>query len=233
MGHLTCYVIPGLGATGELFSQVELPPWMDVHAIAWEPCQAGESIAEYSARLLEQVDQSRPHIYVGCSFGAAIAVELALVTRPLLTVIVSGVAQKSEIPFYLRRARALGFYNLAPLIVRLWTPLLRWGAAISFGTRDPAGIDMLVRMIRSIDPTFYECGLKALMSWPNETVPKPLLHIHGARDLLLPARYVQPDLLIPKAGHFIIYSHGHQIGEIIAHAARLELEKSRQPAERS
>lgn len=211
-------MLPGLGATSHLFERVQLPPMFKIQPLNWRPCRHGETLADYARGLLEQVDPTRPHIYLGYSFGAAVAVELAHLTSPMLTVIVSGVARRSEIPFYLRRARALGLYNLAPLIVRIPNPLLRWGAGLSFGTKEPRGLDLLVRMIRGIDPTFYECGLKAFMGWTNEKVPTPLFHIHGARDRLLPARYVQPELLIPSGGHFIIHSHGQQIGKIIAAA---------------
>lgn len=226
---ITCYAVPGLGASNELFSQLKFPPWLRIQPVNWEPCHAKENLSHYTERLLPQVDLTRPHIYIGFSFGAAVAVELAKRTRPRLTVIVSGVAQRKEIPFYLRRIRALGVYNLAPLVVRLWTPLLRWGASLAFGTKDPHALDMLVRMIRNIDPTFYECGLKAFMNWDNNETPEPLLHIHGSRDRLLPTRYVKPEIIIPRAGHFIIYTHAEQISQVIRYA--LSLQKPENPGQ--
>lgn len=228
-GGVTCYLVPGLGADSELFSRLQFPEWLKISPIEWEPCVAGENLPAYANRLLAQVDSSTPHFYLGFSFGAAVAVELAKLTAPLSTVIVSGVARKQEIPFYLRRVRALGVYNLAPLIVRVWSPLLRWGAGFAFGTRDPAALDMLVRMIRSIDPSFYKCGLRALMGWQNESVPATVLHIHGSRDRLLPPRYVQPEIIIPGGGHFIIYTHGTEISTLIEQEFLEQLERSPVP----
>ncbi len=226
-GAITCYLVPGLGADSELFSRIHFPEWIDVRPLEWEPCVAGENLPAYAGRLREQVNPAEPHFYLGFSFGAAVAVELAKLTTPLSTVIVSGVARKQEIPFYLRRGRALGVYTLAPLIVRVWTPLLRWGAGFAFGTREPAAVDMLVRMIRSIDPSFYKCGLKAFMGWQNESVPATVLHIHGSRDRLLPPRYVQPEILIPDGGHFIIYTHGNEITTLIVQEVQEVLERLR------
>lgn len=192
-----------------------MPPHIHVDPIEWIPNEPNESLAEYSRRLLPQIDATRPFFIIGFSFGAALAVEIAKHTKPLLVVVVSGIASNAEIPFYLKHARAFGAYHLAPYIVKIWTPLLRWGVGFSFGTRDPVALDVLVRMVQEMDPPFYQWGLEAFMDWDNTHVPPNLLHIHGSRDRLLPARYVEPDVVIKGGGHFIVYTHAAIVSELI------------------
>lgn len=212
---LICYAVSGLGATGDIFQKLTLTPSIELRPVDWLPHNAEETIAEYARRLLPYIDTSAPFIIAGFSFGAVVAVELAKLTRPLLTVIVSGVTCRSEIPFYLKYARAFHVYRLAPYIVKFPAPLLRFGIAIAFSTRDPAALDLLVHMVQSTDPPFYHWGLEAMMDWDNAAPPDNLLHIHGSRDRLLPLRYVDADVVIKGGGHFIVYTHGDEIGRII------------------
>jgi pimeloyl-ACP methyl ester carboxylesterase len=212
---ITCYGVPGLGATGEIFERLKMPDRFHLHSITWECERKGETLADYAGRLLPQIDQSRPFIIAGFSFGGPIAVELAKICRPIAVVIVSGVVRGSEIPFYLKYLRAFHAYKLAPIMDILWTPLIRWGCGLAFGTRDRNALDLLTPMIQKTDASFYIWGLEAMMDWRNEEVPQSLLKIHGSKDRLLPLRYVKPDIIIKGGGHFIVYTHGPEIGAII------------------
>ncbi len=218
---VTCYTIPGLGGTPEIFDKLEFPPRIKKQPLYWIAHRHKESLKDYAERLLPQIDGSRPFILVGYSFGAAIAVELAKQASPLLTVVISGVKSEREMPFYLGRAELFGAYTKSVFVHSLWAPLLRLGARISFGTNDPTALDMLVRLIQTADPKLYQWGLKALMDWENGHVPGNILHIHGSKDRVLPLRYVTADKVIEGGGHLIVYTHGKEIGDLIASRLRL------------
>jgi len=213
---IACYAVPGLGATGEIFQKLTFPEEIRLEAIEWVDERKGETLADYAKRLLPQIDTSAPFFIAGFSFGAAVAVELSRLTDPLLTVIVSGVASRSEIPFYLKRARAFHLYKLAPIVDVMWTPFVRWNTGLAFGTRDKDALDLLTPMIQRTDPSFYVWGLEAMMDWDNDEAPEKLFHIHGSRDRLLPLCYVEPDMIIKGGGHFIVYTHGEAIAARIA-----------------
>jgi pimeloyl-ACP methyl ester carboxylesterase len=43
----------------------------------------------------------------------------------------------------------------------------------------------------------------------------PKLHLHGARDVIIPIRKVHPDVVFPDGGHMINWTHAEQVNEII------------------
>lgn len=211
-----CYTISGLGGTSAVFKKLLFPPWIRSKPIQWIDHRPGESLREYSHRLLEQLDTSAPFILLGYSFGGAIVTEIARLCNPLLTVIISGVKSKKELPFYLAPGELFGAHALSVFVHRMWNPILRLGSRIAFSTKDPEALGLLTNMIRESDPKFYQWGLMAMIKWDNTEIPDNLLSIHGDSDRVLPLRYVKADIVIENGGHFIVFSHGKQIGQIIA-----------------
>jgi pimeloyl-ACP methyl ester carboxylesterase len=212
-------MISGLGGTGVVFQNLVLPERFELMPIQWIEHRHAESLQDYSRRLVAQVDTARPFMLLGYSFGGAIAVEMAKVCSPMLTVIVSGVKSKKELPFYLAPGELFGAHALSIFVHRMWNPILRLGSRIAFSTKDPEALGLLTNMIREADPIFYQWGLRAMMDWDNSDVPENILSIHGRGDRVLPLRYVKADVVIEDAGHFIIFSHGQQIGKIVAEHA--------------
>ena len=58
--------------------------------------------------------------------------------------------------------------------------------------------------------------LQALLSWEATSLTGVrVYHIHGRRDLLIPAWRVEADELIPDGGHLINVSHAERVNAFI------------------
>ena len=65
--------------------------------------------------------------------------------------------------------------------------------------------------LRDMDIEFYRWALDALLRWDNETVPSNVIHIHGAKDNLLPLKYVSADITVQNGGHLMIVENAVEI----------------------
>ncbi|WP_315821750.1 hypothetical protein [Paraflavitalea speifideaquila] len=60
--------------------------------------------------------------------------------------------------------------------------------------------------------------MQAVLQWKNEEMPTDVLHIHGTRDEVLPARYTKPTHIIPKAGHLLVMTKADDVNSILHNA---------------
>lgn len=65
-------------------------------------------------------------------------------------------------------------------------------------------------------PAFLKWAVKAICTWKNTELPGNAVHIHGKADKMLPARYVQADEWVEKAGHFMIHNQAEAISRFVA-----------------
>jgi len=215
-------LLPGLGADARLFEpqrkafpQLIVPPWI--------PFRKDESLPAYAARMAETIKPSRdlPLILGGVSLGGMVAYEIARHLRPDAVVQIASCRMRRSI-----RAGALIAGELIPWIP--WVPLRLWSVAkvlaspvlriaSGFGARDRT---LAVAMFREMDSRFMHSALTAILHWhPTEYDGVPIFQIHGARDLLIPARRVHADSYIPDGGHMINMTHAEIVNAYIAKVA--------------
>jgi hypothetical protein len=85
-----------------------------------------------------------------------------------------------------------------------------------FGEGSPDQKQMLVAMFREMDESFMHWAVSALLRWHPEPLEDiPVFHIHGRRDLMIPARRVRPDRWIDDGGHLINVTHAEVINGFI------------------
>src|SRR5450755_2565194 len=107
---MNLYFISGLGADKRVFQKLILPDIFKIHHIELVTVSTDESIETYCRRLSRQIDQERPFILIGLSFGGIIAVQMSKFLSPVQTVIISSFCLKNEIPkFYVFLAKT-GIY---------------------------------------------------------------------------------------------------------------------------
>jgi pimeloyl-ACP methyl ester carboxylesterase len=86
--------------------------------------------------------------------------------------------------------------------------------------RSPTKREVLVRMFKESDARFMHWVVRAILNWQSVPLDSiPVYHIHGSRDIMIPARRVQPDVLIPGGGHLINVSRADEVNAFIAQAA--------------
>lgn len=94
------YFIPGLAATKLIFRTIKLPGYDTVY-LEWDNPQPGDDMASYAARMLQQIDTSKPFVLVGCSLGGIMSVELSKISSPQQIFLISSMEQSREFPWYL------------------------------------------------------------------------------------------------------------------------------------
>jgi pimeloyl-ACP methyl ester carboxylesterase len=211
------YLIPGLGADERVLRGLRLPgPATVLHWLV--PQSPTEPLRHYAARLAEAVPPGQPCWLVGVSFGGLLALEVGRL-RPLARVVlISSLADASQLPPLLKFGRATGLYQLVPfgLLPRL-PRLAQW----FFGARNGREYRLLARILRDTDPAFARWATRQLLHWSSAGVP-PAVRLHGTHDRLLPPGLAHIDYPLPGAGHFMIVSHAAQLscllGELAASA---------------
>lgn len=210
------YLIPGLGADERVFRGLRLPG--PVTVLHWlPPISPTEPLRHYAARLAEAVPLSQPCWLVGVSFGGLLALEIGRL-RPLARVVlISSLADASQLPPMLRLGRATGLYRLVPFGL---LPRLPRVAQWFFGAGNGREYRLLARILRDTDPVFARWATRQLLHWDSTGVPRAV-RLHGTHDRLLPPGRSPVDYALPGAGHFMIVSHAAQLSRVLSELAYL------------
>jgi len=213
----TVYFISGLGADERVFKHIILPPGYEAVHLRWIKPEANESLSHYAGRLAAGIDFSKPFSLVGLSMGGMIATDIARTHPPHKLILISSVPLSNALPFYYHIAGKLRLHRLVPI------SLLKNMSALKrlFTTETSEDKKMLRTMIRHADAGFLRWALGAILSWKNERQPENLVHIHGSADLVLPARYAKPGLIIQGAGHMMVLNRATEINRHIEEALKL------------
>jgi pimeloyl-ACP methyl ester carboxylesterase len=210
------YLTPGLGADERVFRGLSLPgPAVVLHWLV--PQSPTEPLRQYAARLAEAVPPDQPCWLVGVSFGGLLALEIGRV-RPLARmVLISSLADASQLPPLLKLGRITRLYRLVPfgLLPRL-PRLAQW----FFGARNGPEYRLLARILRDTDPAFAKWATRQLLHWDSTGVPRAV-RLHGTHDRLLPAGHSPVDYALPGAGHFMIVSHAATLSRLLRELAQL------------
>jgi pimeloyl-ACP methyl ester carboxylesterase len=209
------YLIPGLGADERVFRGLNLPGPAVV--VRWlMPQSPTEPLRHYAARLAEAVPLYEPCWLVGVSFGGLLALEVGRL-RPLARVVlISSLANSSQLPPLLKLGRATQLYRLVPfrLLPRL-PRLAQW----FFGARNGHEYRLLARILCDTDPIFARWATRQLLHWDSTGVPRAV-RLHGTHDRLLPSGRSFVDYAVPGAGHFIVVSHAVTISRLLHELAQ-------------
>ena len=91
------YIFSGLGADERVFQNLDFTGFSEIF-INWIIPESGETIENYSTKLLNQIKSDKPTL-IGLSFGGLIAIEVAKQIQTETVIIISSAKTKSEIPF--------------------------------------------------------------------------------------------------------------------------------------
>jgi pimeloyl-ACP methyl ester carboxylesterase len=204
------YFLSGIGADHRLFVHLTLPPGFVAEYLNWIPHKDKETLQSYAARMAEGIDAKEPFVIIGMSLGGIIAVEIAKLTSPACTIIISSVPTDTQLPPFYRIATKMHLHRLIPATI------YKLGTAVkNFLTMKGKENRMLMRsIIWSGDDRFIRWGLDAVLKWKNNTVPQRFYHIHGSRDLVFPFTYTSPHYVL-KGGHMLVMKNPQHLNRII------------------
>ena len=142
-----------------------------------------------------------------------VALELAALVKPKGVILIGscrGPRSLSPLLRYLRGpARALPAPAFRP---RRWSvPLVLPFIA----PMDPDQQRLFVEMARAAPPAFLKWGAEAILSWEPSPVTVRVHQIHGGNDRVVPVRLVQPDMVVPEAGHLLSLTHPAEVNDFL------------------
>ena len=216
------YLISGLGADRRAFKKLIFPDQYEVVYLDWIEAHKNESLISYANRLSLGIDQSHPFILIGLSFGGMLATEIAKISKPLHTFLISSTPISSALPWYYKLAGFLSLQKVIPLRIMKQsnTFVLRF-----LGASTPEGKLLLRNLVIDSDPKFMKWALTAILEWRNFERPANLTHIHGTADVILPYRFNHPDVTIKRAGHFMVFINAEEIVKSILATSDALLQK--------
>jgi pimeloyl-ACP methyl ester carboxylesterase len=206
------YFISGLGADKRVFQKLILPDIFIIHHIVWAPVSEGDSMEMYCKELSRQIDQTRPFILIGLSFGGIVALQISKILKPVQTVIISSYCFRNEIPkFYIFLAKTR-IYRIIPSRF-----LLRPNKFVFrlFGANEPMKKKMLTSILEDTDPIFFRWAVKQLFTINNDWKPESFLHIHGTADKILPIHPNMKAIEVQGGEHLMVYSKADEVSEIL------------------
>ncbi len=206
------YLIPGQGADGRLFKNIQIDGY-ETAIVEYLLPEKGETMAEYARRISAQIDSTRPYSFVGVSLGGMIAVEMTKYMNPEECIIIASAKSKEDIPkryqffrkyFPLYRILSGRFFKLSTRLAQpLFEPLTKENQALF---RD---------MLKRKDPKFMKRIVRCIVEWENETYREDIIHIHGAHDHTLPVKSANPTIILTEGTHMMTLSMGEEIAELL------------------
>jgi pimeloyl-ACP methyl ester carboxylesterase len=208
---MNAYFISGIGVDGRIFRNIKLPEGYNAVYLDWITPAKDESLKSYAHRLAEKFDRQQPFILVGLSFGGMLANEIDRLYGAEKVILISSVPSSKQIPPYYKLAGKLHLHQLVPISLLKSASLLKR----LFTAETSEEKQFLRQAIREADPAFIRWSLGAILNWDNEIKPRNYIHIHGARDFLLPIACSGCTHRINKGGHLMVLTHGKEISKII------------------
>jgi len=202
---MTLYLIPGLGADERVFKDFDLD--LKTQVIHWIEPTPKESLADYADRLSAQIDTSQPFGILGVSFGGMIAVEMAKLLNPKITILVSSVSCSDQLPQHYVKLGKTGALNLLP------DALLKPPVAIMSFLFGAENNELLRAIIRDTDPSFLRWALNAILSWGSSDAIPSCIRIHGTKDRVIPLKGDATQ--VEGGGHFMIVNRAVEVSRIV------------------
>lgn len=209
---MTIYFLSGLGADSRAFKYLVFPSGVTTVFIDWLEPLPNEPMADYAKRIAEKIDQSKPFVLVGLSFGGMLATEVMAYAKPQKTILISSAARRQELPFYYKLSGMLRLNKLLPeRSIHKSNIFTNWLFSIS-ANRDKF---LLEEILTASNPSFSKWAINEIVNWKRTVAPENIIRIHGNKDRVLPIINFKPHYLIDAGGHFMIANRANEISKII------------------
>ncbi len=210
MSNKNIYIFSGLGADERVFVNIDLREFNPTF-IKWITPIGNETIEDYAARLLQQIQSSRP-VLIGLSFGGMMAIEVSKQIETEKVILISSAKTHKEIPLYYRIPGMINMHKWMPVRkLKKFNFITSW----FFGTKSKADRLLLLQIAKDTDPEYVRWAVDKIVKWKNTQIPPGLFHIHGNKDRLLPLNRKQYDEPIDGGGHLMILNKATQISTIL------------------
>jgi pimeloyl-ACP methyl ester carboxylesterase len=216
----------GMGGDSRLFRAIRIPEAEIVTPDHTEPAQ-GETLTQYAARIADSLNIQPADIVGGASFGGMLAGEIAQQREVAGLILLGSCLRPGRLPWSYRWVERVGrFIPDFVLGLRSWRPLVRWRFAPV--TRDAE--TCLIEMAVSYPTAQIRAFCRMVIAWSGvDSVPCPVLSIHGDCDRIIPLKCAEPDLILKDAGHAFTLTHADKANSAIREFLRTRANQALQP----
>lgn len=207
---MTLYFISGLGADKRAFSRLKIPPQYKVVHLDWMEPETNESLQAYVKRMAQRIDTSEPFALIGLSFGGIVCTELSSILKPAVTIIISSVTSRKEMPWHFR---FLGRINADRVVNAAAMKKEHFFSHWFFGTKHVHEQELFRTILRESSPTYVKWAVHQVLNWQRVERPANIIHIHGDKDKIFPIQFVKPDIIIEGGEHFMVYTMADEVME--------------------
>ncbi|MBV7441892.1 alpha/beta hydrolase [Weeksellaceae bacterium TAE3-ERU29] len=202
------FAISGLGADERVFEYLTLR--YELISVKWIKPNNNETIEEYSKRLVQKYEIGSHSDFglLGVSFGGLVATEIAKITQPKFTILISSIETRNELNGFLR---LVGKTKLLKIIPKQWLNPPKAFAHFMFGAKNKS---LLNEILDDTDLEFAKWAVNELVNWKNECSIKNIIKIGGSNDKLLSPKG-RNTIIIDKGEHFMIVDKAQEISNII------------------
>jgi surfactin synthase thioesterase subunit len=209
------YLLPGLGADGRLFGKLGLPGHT-THPFSWPRMPEGSTLRDHARALAGPVDATKPHALIGVSMGGMVALEMAAITRPLGTILISSWKGPQEMPLSIRMLRGTHPERLlTPAAFKRLLPVVRW----QMGLETPEDHALFEAFVACSPLDRLRVQIAAVLGWEGPSaMPTHLVHIHGDADRLMPIANIRDPVVVQGGGHFMVYNRAEMVSHVVMKA---------------
>ena len=198
-------LLPGVGGDTRQFApqRAEFP---DLVVPPWIAPTRHETLDSYAVRFAQQLALHGPVVLGGSSFGGMVAYEMARHIHPKAVVLIGSCRSRRAILPSLHVVRPIARW-IPSRIFDLGKPISPF--IVGRLSRLPSDERRLCAgMLKDDDSRFMHWACNAILRWHPQSSPQTrVLHIHGRRDHIIPAKRVDADEIVPDGGHLINLTH--------------------------
>lgn len=211
MNDINLYFLAGLGFDYRIFDNLELHSGKINH-LSWLEPENEESLDQYVKRVSKQIDNSKPFILIGHSFGGIIVQEISKIITPEKVIIISSIKSNEEIPVTLKFLKKIPLYKFFNQKLILTTfPI--WARA--FGYSSEKGRALFVQMISNCTDNYFRWAMDKIVNWNGNENADKVIHIHGSNDKTFFLKKIKNPIIIPDGSHFMVFSKAEEVSEVL------------------
>ena len=196
------YFMPGLAASSKIFEHIRMPKdQYELHFLEWlVPESKNETIENYCKRLSKKITHENP-VLVGVSFGGMIVQELSKIISTKKVVVISSIKNNNEMPRHFLILQKTRFYKLFPS-----GRISKLNGFPTFGLSNSIKrkLELYNKYLAVRNKVYLDWAVYNVLHWRIENAITNVIHIHGSKDEVFPAKYIKNSILIEGGTHAMI-----------------------------
>lgn len=211
-GKTRVYLFPGQGSDQDLFEAITLDSSYELVHITYPIPAKNTTLPEFAKLIAQQIDTTRPYIFIGVSLGGMLCTELADSFHPQKIIVISSAKCRQELPLRYRFQHTIGLNKIVP------ARMVKAGARILQPIVEPdrnTQKTIFRSMLKKKDPRYLKRTVNMIINWDRTSYSPTIIHIHGDADHTLPLKHIKADYIVQGGSHMMTLTKGKIINALL------------------